>query len=234
MPNIAALRCRLALYRGDRKAVLAWMGQAPDEDREFCILNRYRYLTKVRCYLSLGEYLKAQALLEKLRYYAEKCGRTYICMEVRLLSAIAKYRTGGKWKEEFFPALKEACGYHFIRLVSEEGAAAQELFAAAGRNLLEKEVPDKIWLSRLMEETRKVAVRYPAYLKGRLAKAPDFCEAALAILRLQAEGKSVSQIAGELSMKEATVKYHVKENYRKLGVCGKADAVLTARDLGIL
>lgn len=234
LPNIAALRCRLALYRGDREAVLAWMGQAPDEDREFCILERYRYLTKVRCFLSLGEYLKAQALLEKLRYYAEKCGRTYIRMEVRLLSAIAKYRTGGEWKEEFFPALKEACGYHFIRLVSEEGAAVQELFAAAGKSLLEKEVMDKAWLSRLMEETGKAAVRYPAYLKGRLAKAPDFCEAALSILRLQAEGKSASQIAGELSMKEATVKYHVKENYRKLGVCGKADAVLTARDLGIL
>ena len=234
LTNIAALRCRLALYRGDREAVLAWMGQAPDEDREFCILERYRYLTKVRCFLSLGEYLKAQVLLEKLRYYAEKCGRTYIRMEVRLLSAIAKYRTGGEWKEEFFHALKEACGYHFIRLVSEEGAAVQELFVAAGKSLLEKEVMDKAWLSRLMEETGKVAVRYPAYLKGRLAKAPDFCEAALSILRLQAEGKSASQIAGELSMKEATVKYHVKENYRKLGVCGKADAVLTARDLGIL
>lgn len=233
LPNIAALRCRLALYQGDREAVLAWMGQAPDEDREFCILERYRYLTKVRCYLSLGEYLKAQALLEKLRYYAEKCRRIYIRMEVCLLSAIAKYRLGGEWKGEFFSALKEACGYHFIRLVSEEGGAVQELFSA-GRSLLEKEVPDKAWLSRLMEETGKVAVRYPAYLKGRLAKAPDFCEAALSILRLQAEGKSASQIAVELSMKEATVKYHVKENYRKLGVCGKADAVLTARDLGIL
>ncbi len=234
LPNIAALRCRLALYRGDREAVLAWMGQAPDEDREFCILERYRYLTKVRCFLSLGEYLKAQALLEKLRYYAEKCGRTYIRMEVRLLSAIAKYRTGGEWKEEFFPALKEACGYHFIRLVSEEGAAVQELFVAAGKSLLEKEVMDKAWLSRLMEETGKVAVRYPAYLKGRLAKAPDFCEAALSVLRLQAEGKSVGKIAQELSMKEATVKYHAKENYRKLGVSGKADAVLAARNLGIL
>ena len=234
LPNIGALQCRLALYQGDREAVLAWMGQAPDEDREFCILERYRYLTKVRCCLSLGEYLKAQALLEKLRYYAEKCERTYIRMEVCLLSAIAKYRTGGEWKEEFLSALKEACGYGFLRLISEEGAAAQELFAAAGKGLLEKEIPDKGWLSRLMEETGKVAVRYPVYLKGRLAKAPDFCETALSVLRLQAEGKSVGKIAQELSMKEATVKYHVKENYRKLGVSGKADAVLAARNLGIL
>ena len=234
LPNIEALQCRLALYQGDREAVSAWLAQAPDEDREFCIMERYRYLTKVRCYLSLGEYLKAQALLEKLRYYTEKCRRTYVRMEVCLLSAITKYRTGGAWKEEFLSALKEACSYHFLRLVSEEGAAVQELFAAAGKNFLEKEIPDKKWLSRLMEETGKVAVRYPVYLKGQLAKAPDFCEAALSVLRLQAEGKSVGKIAQELSMKEATVKYHAKENYRKLGVSGKADAVLAARNLGIL
>ncbi len=234
LPNIEALRCRLALYQGDREAVLAWMGRAPDEDREFCILERYRYLTKVRCYLALGEYLKAQALLEKLRYYAEKCKRTYVRMEVCLLSAVAKYRTGGEWKGEFLSVLKEACDYHFIRLVSEEGAAAQELFATVGKNFLEKEIADKAWLSRLMEETGKVAVRYPVYLKGQLAKVSDFCEAALSILRLQAEGKSVGKIAQELSMKEATVKYHAKENYRKLGVSGKADAVLAARNLGIL
>ena len=234
LPNIGALRCRLALYQGDKEAVSAWMAQAPDEDREFCVMERYRYLTKVRCYLSIGEYLKAQALLEKLRYYTEKCRRTYVRMEVCLLSAIAKYRTGGAWKEEFLSALKEACGYRFIRLISEEGAAAQELFVAAGKSFLEKEIPDKEWLSRLMGETGKVAVRYPVYLKGQLAKAPDFCEAALSVLRLQAEGKSVGKIAQELSMKEATVKYHAKENYRKLGVSGKADAVLAARNLGIL
>ena len=233
LPNIGALRCRLALYQGDKEAVSAWMAQAPDEDREFCVMERYRYLTKVRCYLSIGEYLKAQALLEKLRYYTEKCRRTYVRMEVCLLSAIAKYRTGGAWKE-FLSALKEACGYRFIRFISEEGAAAQELFVAAGKSFLEKEIPDKEWLSRLMGETGKVAVRYPVYLKGQLAKAPDFCEAALSVLRLQAEGKSVGKIAQELSMKEATVKYHAKENYRKLGVSGKADAVLAARNLGIL
>ncbi len=234
LPNIGALRCRLALYQGDKEAVSAWMAQAPDEDREFCVMERYRYLTKVRCYLSIGEYLKAQALLEKLRYYTEKCRRTYVRMEVCLLSAIAKYRTGGAWKEEFLSALKEACGYRFIRLISEEGAAVQELFVAAGKSFLEKEIPDKEWLSRLMGETGKVAVRYPVYLKGQLAKAPDFCEAALSVLRLQAEGKSVGKIAQELSMKEATVKYHAKENYRKLGVSGKTDAVLAARNLGIL
>lgn len=234
LPNIAALRCRLALREGDKKAVERWMEEAPDENLEFCGLERYRYLTKVRCYLSAGEILRALSLLEKLRYYAEKCHRPYVRMEVNLFSAIAKYRTGGAWKEDFFAALREAESYRFLRVISEEGAAAQELFAAAGKNLLEREIADKSWLARLTGETGKAAVRYPVYLKGRLAKAPDFCETALCVLRLQAEGKSYGQIAQELSMKEATVKYHALENYRKLGVSGKADAVLAARNLGIL
>ncbi len=155
-------------------------------------------------------------------------------MEVNLLSAIAKQRLGWEWREDFFAALKEAEGYHFIRLISEEGVAIQELFTAVGKAYLEKEIVDKEWLAWLIEETGKMAVRYPAYLKHQFAKMPDFCDTALAILRLQAEGMSVNQIAKKLSMKASTVKYHTKENYRKLGVSGKADAVLVAHNLGIL
>ena len=62
----------------------------------------------------------------------------------------------------------------------------------------------------------------------------NFSENALAVLRLQAEGLSVKQIAEQIHIKPETVKYHTKENYRKLGVSSKADAVLAARNLNIL
>lgn len=234
LPNIAAFRCRLLLREGDSEAVRKWLYTAPDEEKEFYVLERYRYLTKIRCYLFYGEYLRAQPLLEKMRYYAQKCSRTYIRIEVNLLSAITKYWMGGEWKADFLEALKEACEYQFLRLISEEGAAVQELFSAAGKGFLEKEIPDKKWLSRLLAETNKIAVRYPVYLKRQVAKKPDFCDTALTILRMQAEGMSVNRIAQELSMKPATVKYHTQENYRKLSVTGKADAVLAARSLGII
>ena len=210
------------------------MKLAPDENKDFCILERYQYLTKARCYLSMGEFGKALALLEKLRYYAERYHRTYIHMEVKLLEAMAKYAVGGEWREDFLAALREACSYRFLRVISEEGAEAQRLFEAIGKGALERELPDKEWRARILEDTGKMAVRYPLYLKRQLIKTPDFCDTALAILRLQAEGKSVTCIARELSMKESTVKYHTRENYRKLGVSGKADAVLAARELGIL
>lgn len=234
LPNIQALRCRLALYEGDLDSAERWMKTAPDEDIEFCSLERYRYLTKVRCYLERGEYLKAQALLEKLRYYAEQMDRPYVRMEVGLLSAVAKERAGGPWQEELSAVLKEAEHYRFLRLISEEGAAVWPLLQKEKKALLETGTLDQEWLSSLLAETEEIARRYPLYLKKRTAVAADFSDTALTILRLQADGLSLNQIAEKLSMKPFSVSYHIQENYRKLNVSRKADALLQARSLGII
>ena len=234
LPNIQALRCRLALYEGNMDAVERWMENAPDENREFFSIERYRYLTKVRCYLAAGEYLTAQALLEKLRYYAEQTGRPYIRMETGLLSAVAKERMGGPWREELSAVLKEAEGYRFLRLISEEGAAAWPLLRGEKTGLLEGGELEQSWLKRLLGETEGMARRYPLYLKKRAATAADFGETALTILRLQADGLSLNQIARRLGMKSFSVSYHIQENYKKLNVTRKADALLAARSLGIL
>ena len=234
LPNIQALRCRLALYEGDMDMVERWMKTAPDEDREFCSLERYRYLTKVRCYLANGAYTKAQALLEKLRYYAEQTDRPYIRMETGLLSAITKERVGGPWQEELATVLKEAERYRFLRLITEEGAAVWPLFQREKKALQEAGTLNKDWLRRLLAEAEEVARRYPLYLKKRAAVAADFKGVALTILRLQADGLSLNQIAQRLDMKPFSVSYHIQENYRKLNVSRKADALIAARSLGIL
>ena len=234
LPNIQALRCRLALYEGDMESVDRWLKTAPAEDKEFCVLERYRYLTKVRCYLAKGEYLAAQALLEKLRYYAEQTSRPYIRMETGLLSAVVLERTGGPWQEELSAVLREAEPYRFLRLISEEGAAVWLLLQQEKKALLAAGTLDQAWLRRLLMETEEMARRYPLYLKKRAAAATDFSGTALTILRLQADGLSLNRIADRLAMKPDNVKYHIKENYRKLGASGKADALLAARSLGLL
>ena len=197
-------------------------------------MERYRYLTKVRCYLANGAYTKAQALLEKLRYYAEQTDRPYIRMETGLLSAITKERVGGPWQEELAAVLKEAEHYRFLRLITEEGAAVWPLLQREKKALREAGALDKDWLRRLLDEAAEVARCYPLYLKKRAAVAADFGGTALTILRLQADGLSASQIARQLEIKVDNVRYHIKENYRKLNVDCKADALLAARSLGLL
>lgn len=89
-------------------------------------------------------------------------------------------------------------------------------------------------MSRVLGETEKMAASYPLYLKDQDSETPIITGKAKSILYLQSLCYSLSKIAQQLDIKESTVKYHIKENYRKLDVKNKIDAVLTAKRLGII
>lgn len=235
LPNLKAMECSLALYRGDKKEVEKWLKTAPDEDKEFFVMERLRYLTKIRCYIFMGEYIKAFSLLEKLKYYVQKCQRTYIGIECGILGAIIKYRMGiDGWKEDLREAMVEASFYHFVRIISFEGVAVMELLEKVKKEYLADDEIDKKWFQQVLNETGKIAVYYPNYLKGQIINLSKFSENALAILRLQAEGMTNYEISEKLNLTMENVKYHTKQNYKKLGVSGKAEAVIAAKNLGII
>ena len=62
-----------------------------------------------------------------------------------------------------------------------------------------------------------MAENYPSYLQGDEETHIVLSSNATRILKLQEEGLSASEIAAMLKLSEATVKYHNKETYRKLG-----------------
>ena len=111
---------------------------------------------------------------------------------------------------------------------------AAELLELYKKDNTYKKISDGEWFTKLLDEAKNVAYKYPAYLKGDVADLPDFSENALEVLRLQAKGYSINEIADVLGINAQTVKYHCKQNYRKLGVSGKTDAVLVARNKGLL
>ena len=234
LPNLRALRCRVALVTGDLAAAEDWLAEAPDEHMEFWTLDRYRYLTKVRCYLALGQNQDALDLLERLLYYAEVSGRTYIRMESRLLKAIALRGEKREWKPVLLQALNEAQSYDFVRIVSEKGAGILPLLKAVRRDYLAQKQADGAWFERTLQETEQLAERYPGYLLCDAAQPKDFCETALTVLKLQSDGYSFKEIAAKLELSERTVKYHAAENYRKLGAKGKTDAVQIARSRNLI
>ncbi len=225
LPNIKAMACRLALYEENREAVERWMAEAPSEGDDFCTFDRYRYLTKARVYLYFGKYDSARSLIQQLLYYSDVIKRTYIRMEATLLLAIVQYRMGNVcWKDSLQNALDSAQEYHFVRLISREGAAIWELLKA-----FHWQTSDRDFVGQVMAETEKVALAYPGYLKNHIEGRAVFGENALKILRLQAQGLSNSEIGELLGIKESTVKYHSKQTYRKLGVKSKTAAVMEAR-----
>ncbi|MDA3005083.1 MAG: response regulator transcription factor [Actinomycetota bacterium] len=54
------------------------------------------------------------------------------------------------------------------------------------------------------------------------------------VLRMAAEGLDNRAIATALAVSERTVKFHLQNTYRKLGVSNRTAASATARRLGII
>lgn len=224
LSNLEALQIRIGLYQGKTAEALEWMETAPQEEIEFATMERLRYLTKVRIYLLMGKYDKAIGLLQRIQYYAEIMHRTYINMEAELLFSIAQYRMGdAKWEKTFQETLAKMESYHFVRLITREGAAVIKML----KETTWKGKESKFYQA-VLKETEKVALAYPGYLKQATEDAA-FSDNAIKILKLQAEGLSAAEIAGELGLKLENVKYHNKQNFKKLGVNSKTAAVTEAR-----
>lgn len=222
--NIENMLCQIAMYTEQKTEVDAWLLQAPDENQEFYCMERYRYLTKVHIYLAMKRYDAANALLQKLLYYAELYDRTYIRMECMLLDAILQKELGMSWEENFQKLITMAESYAFTRVISKEADWAYRMLKAGNWIFA-----DRIYKKRLFAETEKMARQYPGYMsfQGRLEEPIE--DKALQILKLQALGCSNEKIAEELHISVSTVKYHCRENYRKLDVNGKAAAIAEAR-----
>ena len=224
LTNIDAFLCRISLYQGNDGA--SWMEQAPDETLEFSILERFRYLTKTRVYIQQKRYEEAYCLLQQLLYYAETMNRTYILMELHLLLAVVQYRTGQEeWRENLQACVSQAESYHFVRLLSREGSVLL--------SMLEEGEPiwkDRSFRKQVLEECGQMKEFYPRYLGGRQEDEIILSENAVKILKYQSEGLSSAAIAEKMKLSEATVKYHSRETYRKLGVKNKTAAIAEAKE----
>lgn len=233
-PVIEAMRIRVSLMEGDAEAAEAWMHSAPDENEQFIPLYRYLYLTKIRCYIAVGQYGRAIPLMESLRYYAHRCDRTYIQMELGILSAIVRFRTGAQWKEDFIRVLEKICEYRFIPILSEFGTAVYDLLNQCEDLCKANEKIDPKWFARVRSETGRVARRYPMYLKSRTVAITGLQPMDIRILTCLADGLSVQKTAEKLSVNYETLRSRIKEIYRRLGARNKVEAVMTAREANLI
>ena len=233
-PNIEAMRCRMSLYSGDMEAVGQWMKKAPDESRMFNALERYRYLTKIRCYIAYENYDRAYALIETLRYYAERCDRKYINMELDILTSVILFRKGDEWESIFIKALEKICEYRFIPIISEEGAAVYELLNQCADSCSRNKKINREWFARVISETGRISRCYPVYLKASTKDFSKLQPVDIMILTCLADGLSIQETAVRLNMNYETLRSRIKEVYRKLDAKNKTEAVMTARGMKLI
>jgi len=230
LQNITAMEAWFSLLEGKNSEAEQWLDTgAPNEHQEFYILNRYQYLMKVRIYLALERYEEAANLIERLTVYFTEYRRTYMYMENEVLKAILQYRMQlGNWKETLTQVLPQIESYHFVYLISKEGAAIRPLLQEMERLPVEESFEKK-----LMDMTGAMALYYPNYLKVQKVLTEELTEAEKQILHLYCQGVEPKQICELCRFTYNTLKFHNRNLYRKLGVNNRQEAERKAKEFGI-
>lgn len=246
LPNIDAMLCRFGLLTGKDRAYQWFVEEAPDEN-DFFILERYRYLTKVRCYLQQGKYLSALTLLGQLLDYYTRYDRTLDRIEALTLLAICRYRMGEPdWRTHLTEAMELAYSYGYTRVFTHEGAALLPLLQEwewpepklssdqAKRQEEEKKSREKA-LYHIRKSVTAFAAQYSNYLS---ATGPSVLQTLrkkeLEVLRLICQGKTSEEMRTILDISDNTLKTHLRKLYQKLGANSRTSAQAAAKRLGLV
>ena len=230
LPNLRAFLVWIELLRGDVAKAEEWMNaEAPNEDLDFYIMERYRYLVKIKTYLATGRPERAMHLIERLEVCFEEHHRTYDKLQNGLLRAIVQYRMKlGDWQRSLAAALQTAQDYGFIRVVSELGAAILPLLSEADNLGL-----DPGYQAKVMQATGEFALFYPEFLKPPQTMEEPLTDTEQRILELLCTNAALEEIAALCGVSYNTIKYHNRNIYRKLGVKNRQQAQIEAKKLGL-
>jgi LuxR family transcriptional regulator, maltose regulon positive regulatory protein len=241
---IAALKARLWILQGKLTEAEAWSRQrnlSPDDEPEY--LREFELITLAR--LLIAQYRRRQSdtalgdalrLLERLRKSAEQGARNGSLIEILALQALVFDANGDEHRAHaaLERALVMAEPEGFIRAFVDEGAPiAQLLTRANARGIL----PD--YTARLMGafeseglRSKEKAVLNPAKPDQPLIE--PLSQRELEVLRLVAQGLSNREISERLFVALNTVKGHNRVIFSKLQVQRRTEAIVRARELGLL
>lgn len=217
--QIEARKAGFWLRRGDFAAVVRWARECGLNADDPPTLNRFlELLTLSRAMMVNEEVESASRLLGSIRASLERTGHIWGLIETLLLQALAA-RDVPTAEEALREALALAAPEHYLRTFLDKGPP----LAALLRRLTPSAADgyDSTYIARLLAA---FGDQRPAALSEREFE----------ILKHIAAGMSNREIADRLIVTVETVKWHVKNIYRKLNVTTRTQALARAKRLELL
>jgi ATP/maltotriose-dependent transcriptional regulator MalT len=241
---VPAVRARLALAHGEVTEASRWAqasGLGPDDQPGYP--REREYLTLARVLLATGAPERALGLLERLRAQAAAQERTGSLIPVLALQAIALEASGDEPAAlaALARALTLAAPEGYLRVFADEGTAMaallRRLITTPAKARAAAHVPPA-YLGRVMRAFEQAGHAVAPPVPGPAPVLPGLVAALsareLEVLALLAAGHTNQAIARELVITLDTVKRHVTHILGKLGVANRTQAVVRARELGLL
>ena len=224
MRHVVAGRIRLLLQQGDLAPVSSWMEETETTREEgpptLAPIREYEEMTLAMAYLATDRAEDALILLNRMRPAASAAGRIDHAYKIMALLTLALDAAGDT------PAALKALGQllprtaaeGYVRLYVDLGQPMAELLRQAATAGIEP-----VEARHLLGAFETGQEPEPAPTRPLLTRREQ------EVLALIAAGRSNQQIADELVISLGTVKRHISNIYRKLGVRRRTQAVAWAR-----
>lgn len=228
--NIKALLCHIYLLTGEVHRVEDWcLNDAPSNSLGIWTLWRYQYLTKAEVLIQKTEYLEAILLVSPVLQYTRKCKWKIDEIKCCILLGICFFRLNNEeWKIHLEQALYISKELNFVRTIARYGTAVLPLLKAYGGIKGDK------YYGRVLAETKRQASLYQNYLVPNITNREMLTDKELQVLKLICQNKSNAEISEILDIKMPTVKTHISNIFRKLGVKKRSEVKTEARKLELV
>lgn len=230
---------RLRLARGDLAGITIEEHQpGTPAERVVGAVWLLDQIASVRLLQTLGRHREALERLDELREAAIANERGRDLIEIMLLRALTLWALNScdRAIQTLIDVLPLTAPEGYIRIFADEGQPMAEILTRvletqdSGPADLPSSVPGD-YVKQLLTALERDTIG-PASPIARLPE--SLSEREFDVLRLIAAGKANREIATDLFITEGTVKTHLNNLYRKLDVHSRTQALVRARELGLL
>ena len=241
----AALQAQMELVCGNLRAGKVWAESSGlssnDQEASHPGLREVEYISYARILDAQGRRTEALSILERLLQSAqteERNGNAITILTIQALVYQAQANTS-RALECLERALTLAEPEGFVRTFVDEGEPMR-LLLLDYQSIIKKQLSDGVDSEslRLLAYTDKLLAAFSQTVSdqkpGHETMVESLSERELDILRLIATGRSNQEIADILVIAMSTVKSHINSIYGKLSTNRRTQAVVIARDAGLL
>lgn len=240
LKNLSAYEARTAILNGEKYAAEGWLKNYFVNDNSFGELYKiYRNFTTARACILLMQTDKACDILNKLKTLSESYDRLLDNAEADILLAIVEWITGKKKeaKNRLLDVLLSMQRYGFTRVIANEGKAIIPILSSVIKKIeKDKELPDSLY--KFAKEVYIIAYEQAKHFKGLTYNAEvvtvKLSRQQKRILELLSKGYKNAEIVSITGLSLNTIRTHTKAAYQKLEVNNAMDAIVRAKQLGLI
>jgi len=240
---------------GERDDLMQWIRETGGDIENDAGKTRFYMAAEVKVNLYLGNYGYAESILKVLIPYFTRNRNHRWLAESLFQRAVIQWESGEKLRamETAAESLEAAEPYRYVRIYTGYGARGAEVLEEY-RNWLENTRPPDLrrkkqykygsvlnmsseeWLDYIIRRAARQKKHYPNLTEDlqNIYRTERLTATEVIVLRYLEEGYSNAVICEKMNIRLSTVKSHIYNIFRKLGVTTRLQAVQKARETDIL